>query len=149
MCLLWGAVSLATQGHERIASVSGVSALVQSYKKRAVPKGAAVSWVRLDDNFPGHRKVLAAGPEAAWLHVEALCYCSQQETDGVILDAALAKLTQFSKPKAARLAVRLVEAGLWERNGAGYAIHDYLDYNPSKKSLDEKRKAARERMAKK
>jgi len=112
-------------------------------------RGSVVSWVKLDDNFAGHRKVLAAGLEAAWLHIEGLCYCAQQETDGAILDAALVKLTQFSKPKAERLAVRLVEVGLWERNGAGYVIHDYLEYNPSKKSLDEKRKAARERMAKK
>ena len=108
-----------------------------------------MSWVKLDDNFAGHRKVLAAGLAAAWLHIEGLCYCAQQEPDGAILDAALVKLTQFSKPKAERLAVRLVEVGLWERNGAGYAIHDYLEYNPSKKSLDEKRRAARERMAKK
>jgi hypothetical protein len=108
-----------------------------------------MSWVKLDDKFTGHTKVLAAGPEAAWLHIEGLCYCAQQETDGVILNAALAKLTQYSKPKAAKLADRLVEVGLWERNGTGYAIHDYLEYNPSKASLEEKRKAARERMAKK
>ncbi len=100
---------------------------------------AAVSWVKVSDTLSGHRKILAAGPEASWLHIEGLCYCAQQETDGAIPDTALAKLTQYSKPKAMRLATRLVEVGLWERNGAGYAIHDYLDYNPSKKSLDEKR----------
>ncbi|KKK81567.1 hypothetical protein LCGC14_2812180, partial [marine sediment metagenome] len=70
-----------------------------------------MTWVRLDDNFPGHRKVLAAGPEAAWLHIEGLCYCAHQQTDGAIPGAALAKLTQFSKPKAAKLAARLVEVG--------------------------------------
>ncbi len=98
-----------------------------------------MTWVRLDDNFPGHRKVLAAGPEAAWLHVEALCYCAQQETDGAILNAALAHLTQFSKPKAVKLAARLVEVGLWELNGTGWMVHDFLEYNPSRKSLEEKR----------
>jgi hypothetical protein len=108
-----------------------------------------VSWVKLDDKLPGHRKVLAVSPEAAWLHIEGLCYSAQQETDGAIPDTALAMLTRFSKPKAIKLAARLIEVGLWERNGTGYAIHDYLDYNPSKKSLEEKRKAARERMAKK
>ena len=102
-----------------------------------------MSWVKLDDNFAGHRKVLAAGLEAAWLHIEGLCYCAQQETDGAILDAALVKLTQFSKPKAERLAVRLVEVGLWERNGTGYAIHDYLEYNPSKKELEARREIKR------
>ncbi len=100
-------------------------------------------WVRLDDNFPGHRKVLAAGPEASWLHIEGLCYCAHQKTDGVIPEGALAKLTQFSKPKAAKLAARLVEAGLWELNGTGWMVHDYLDYNPSKKSLEEKHESKR------
>ena len=97
-----------------------------------------VTWVRLDDNFPGHRKVLAASPEALWLHIEGLCYCAHQQTDGAIPSTALTKLTRFSKPKAARLAARLVEAGLWEVNGTGWMVHDYLDYNPSRQSLEEK-----------
>ena len=108
-----------------------------------------MSWIKLSDTFSGHRKVLAAGPEAMWLHIEGLCYCAQQETDGAILEAALVRLTQFSKPKARKLAARLVDAGLWEVNGTGWKVHDYLEYNPSKKSLEEKRRAARERMAKK
>ena len=108
-----------------------------------------MSWVKLDDKFTGHTKVLAAGPEAAWLHIEGLCYCAQQETDGVIPNAALAHLTQFSKARAEKLASKLIKVGLWEMNGAGWMIHDYLDYNPSRASLEIKRKAARERMAKK
>ena len=68
---------------------------------------------------------------------------ANQQTDGAIPDAALTKLTRFSKPKAARLAGRLVEAGLWEANGTGYVIHDYLDYNPSRKSLEEKHESKR------
>ena len=102
-----------------------------------------MSWVKLDDKFTGHTKVLAAGPEAAWLHIEGLCYCAQQETDGVILDTALVMLTQYSKPKAGKLAARLVEVGMWERNGAGYVIHDYLDYNPSRKELEARREIKR------
>ena len=98
-----------------------------------------MSWVRVDDKLSSHRKILAAGPAASWLHIEGLCYCALQETDGSIPGSALAMLTQYSKPKAAKLATKLVEVGLWERNGAGYAIHDYLEYNPSRKSLEEKR----------
>ncbi|KKL89691.1 hypothetical protein LCGC14_1912240, partial [marine sediment metagenome] len=50
---------------------------------------------------------------------------------------------RFSKPKAIKLAARLIEVGLWERNGTGYAIHDYLDYNPSKKELEARREIKR------
>ena len=43
---------------------------------------------------------------------------------------------------------RLVEAGLWARTADGYAIHDFLKYNPSRAEQDAKRAAACERMAK-
>ena len=98
-----------------------------------------MSWVKLDDKFTGHPKVQAAGQAAAWLHVAGLCYAAQQETDGAIPDASLAGLGQYSGARARKLAERLVEVGLWERNGTGYVIHDYLEYNPSRKSLEEKR----------
>lgn len=107
-----------------------------------------MSWVRLDDKFPGHPKVKAAGKTAAWLHVAGLCYCAQHLTDGKLSESSLVGLGQFSGAQARKLAERLVEVGLWERNGTGYAIHDYLAYNPSKKDVEGKRRTARERMAK-
>jgi hypothetical protein len=41
----------------------------------------------------------------------------------------VARLTAL--PGVARLAARLCEVGLWERTANGYAVHDYLDYQPS------------------
>jgi len=104
-----------------------------------------VSWVKLDDGFADHPKVLAVSGDAVLLHLAGFCYCARQETDGAIPELALSQLTRFSKPKAAKLAARLVEVGLWERNGAGWLVHDYLDYNPSRESLKERRGWARER----
>ena len=37
---------------------------------------------------------------------------------------------------------------MWTRNGTGFEIHDYLDYNYSRKQLDEQRKGNRERQRK-
>ena len=108
-----------------------------------------MSWVKVSDGLATHPKVLAAGQAAAWLHVAGLCYAAQHLTDGAIPDSSLSGLGQFTRGRVRKLADRLVEVGLWERNGAGYAIHDYLDYNPSRSSVEERRKAARERMAKK
>ena len=105
--------------------------------------------MKLGDGFATHPKIQAAGQAAAWLHVAGLCYAAQHLTDGAIPDASLAGLGQYPRARARNLADRLVEVGLWERNGTGYAIHDYLTYNPSRISVEEKRKAARERMAKK
>ncbi len=80
-------------------------------------------WVRLDDSFPEHPKVLEAGGEAGWLHVCALAYCNRNTTDGLIHRNAIPRLSDRKNPL--RLADRLVEVGIWERDGADYRIHDH------------------------
>lgn len=101
-------------------------------------------WVRLEDTFPEHPKIDAAGGDAAWLHVCALAYCNRNTTDGFIATARLAQLSDRKSP--ARLAARLVEVGLWEVEDGGWRIHDYLDYQPSKAAVEQDRENARNRM---
>lgn len=84
-----------------------------------------MSWVRVDDRAPEHRKQLAAGPSACWLWVCGLAYANRQpQHDGFIPTAALPLLGA----KASREAARLVEVGLWERVDGGWQIHDYHGY---------------------
>lgn len=92
-----------------------------------------MAWLKLDDRFAHHPKVLAAGPMAAWLHICGLSYCSEYLTDGYIPDGALPILAAVDAP--AQLAERLVEVGLWERADGGYRVHDYLEYNPSREQV--------------
>ncbi len=92
-------------------------------------------WVKLDDNFPQHPKVLAAGPRAAWVHLCAIAHCARNLTDGHI-SPAVAKSVGATKP----VVVALVEAQLWEENGNGWVIHDYLAYQPSRKQVEETRR---------
>ena len=106
-----------------------------------------MSWVKLDDGFADHPKVLNAGPTAAWLYIEGLCYAARYLTDGAILDSSLGGLGQLTRGRARKLADRLVEVGLWEKNGAGYSIHDYLEYNPSRAQVLDDRQIARRRTA--
>src|SRR5260221_2780326 len=87
-----------------------------------------MSWVKLDDRFADHPKVLRAGGDAAWLHVTALCYAAGQLTNGFIPAGVVARLSDRKNPAA--LAQKLVDVGLWERAEAGYQIHDYLQWNP-------------------
>jgi len=105
-----------------------------------------MTWVKLDDGFAEHAKVLKAGPLAAWLHVSALCYANRHLTDGLIPQAALSQLMSMNglsnkgRPvRVAGLAARLVRAGLWERDGGDYRIHDYLDYQPSRREVETRR----------
>ena len=43
-----------------------------------------MTWVRIDDEFPQHPKVVRAGPLGMALQVAGLCYCNKYLTDGFI-----------------------------------------------------------------
>jgi hypothetical protein len=84
--------------------------------------GASVTWVKLDDSFATNPKVFMLSDVAFRAYVMGLCYASYHLTDGFV-PAGYVKL------KGAR---ELEAAGLWEQDGAGWRIHDYLAYNNSK-----------------
>ena len=88
-----------------------------------------MTWIKLDDQFPDHPKVMAAGPLAAWLYVCGLAYCARLLTDGYLPAAQVRKLADVDEATA--LADRLVGVGLWERVEGGFRVHDYLEYQPS------------------
>jgi hypothetical protein len=95
-----------------------------------------VAWVKLDDGFFRHHKVLLAGRDARDLALAALCHASASLSDGYIPAAALRQLAADAQvANARRLAARLVEVGLWEPAPGGYRIHDYLAYNPSRERV--------------
>lgn len=96
-----------------------------------------MTWCRLDDTFPEEPRVLEAGPEAAWLHVVALCYSSRHVTDGFVSAAALKAL---GGAKAKRLAAVLVRVKLWVEEEGGWQIRDYLDTQPSREHVLEVRR---------
>lgn len=89
-----------------------------------------MTWVRLDDSFPEHPKILALSAEAFRVHVAAICHASRTLTDGKVQPAGLRNLGASRK-----LVTELVAAGVWESVGEGWAIHDYLDYNPSREKV--------------
>lgn len=100
-------------------------------------------WVRIEDTFYDHPKVLAAGLAAIGLHVVALCYCNSKLTDGAVPKAAV-RLLGGTTAQAARL----VAAGLWQSTDDGWLIHDFLDYNPSRASVMEHRQRVSEERSK-
>jgi len=115
-------------------------------------------WVKLDDQFTEHPKVIMAGPLAGWLHVCGLVYCGRNLTDGFIPSPMVPRLATFEHIgittggmagmfefghdiETQELADVLVDCGLWEEAEGGYMIHDYLEYNPSKAEVLAERKA--------
>lgn len=89
-------------------------------------------WARLDDGWHDHRKVIAAGLEAAGLWVMCLTWASKDRkkspTPGVVPDEVIDRL---AGSRAQKLTRRLFEVGLFDAHtGAGWPIHDFEDYLP-------------------
>ncbi len=94
-----------------------------------------MTWAKVDDRFHGHSKARRAR-EALALWVLAMSWCADELTDGAVPrdmpDLLLPGLGET-------FAARLVEVGLWERTDAGYQFHDWLDYQPSAKTVKRER----------
>jgi hypothetical protein len=84
-----------------------------------------MTWVKLDDGYPEHLKVVGLSDRAFRADIEGWCYCARNLTDGLV---PMVVALRWSR----KALTELVAAGRWERLDDGYAIHDYLDYNPSK-----------------
>lgn len=102
-----------------------------------------MSWIKLDDRFPDHEKTLAAGPEAAWLFVSALCWSSRHETDGKIPAAVMNRLVDNGE----QLAERLVEAAFVRRTKTGFSIVNYTKRQRSRAEIEDERAKGRGRVA--
>jgi len=101
-----------------------------------------MSWVKIDDQFFRHPKVLAAGRDARDLYLVGLTYCAQSLTDGFIPGAAMRVLAAEAEIETGPAsAARLIAVGLWEVVEGGYAVHNYLEYQPSKERVIETRDA--------
>lgn len=101
-----------------------------------------MTWVRLDDEFPDHPKVLGLSDPAFRLHVHALCYASRLLTDGMVPHSWLTG-GRGREPKAVE---QLVATGLWDKVEGGYQIHDYLVYQQSRAHVQSQRTKAVNRM---
>lgn len=97
-------------------------------------------WIKLDDGFATHPKVLLAGLEALAVQVRAFCYASKNQTDGFIPVQAVLLFTTDLPAIPEGWATRMVSCGLWELAEGGYHIHDYLEWNCSKKDYDKWKK---------
>jgi uncharacterized phage protein (TIGR02220 family) len=120
--------------------------------------------VQLDLDFLTHPKTLATSPLAQLLFIRSLIYAASHLTDGFIPEAALPQLSydlmQYErlhyKPSNVHASTphqvtleeikkELVFHKRWKKCSGGFRIHDYLDYQLSKRQvlqlIENKRKA--------
>lgn len=112
-------------------------------------------WFALDDGFDTHPKVRKAGNAAAGLFTRLGAHCAKHLTEGKV-DAEVVR--DYGTPAQVR---KLVEVGMLHPAGhdcshpkcqqpspGGYYLHDFLDYNKSRKQIEAAREAGRQRQQK-
>lgn len=103
-----------------------------------------MAWIKIDDSFPDHPKIIGLSDLAFRLHIRALCYSGKYLTDGFYpfqsVNLLLSDEEAIKKPTD-----ELENAGLWIREEKGWQIHDYLVHQTSKQQVEHKRKALRDR----
>lgn len=103
------------------------------------------TYIRLNDALPEHRKIVAAGGDAAWLHICGLAYCSRNLSDGRVPKGLVPRLSDRKQPL--KLAAKLTEVNLWHAAGHDckrcpqpdpdeFVIHDYLRHQRSAEHVE-------------
>ena len=93
-----------------------------------------MTWAKLDDRFHSHPKIVSAGIAATGVYAMGLSYAACHDTDG-LLPREWVKSIRGGR----RHVERLLELDLWREVKDGYSIPDYLDFNPSKAEVEERR----------
>lgn len=107
-----------------------------------------MSHTRFALGFTRHRKVHVLSDAAFRLWVSAMDYAREQLTDGRVTEADLDMLPRCPQRGKRRqtLVKELVDADLWEVDGADWMIHDFLVWQDSAAMVRQKQAEARERM---
>ena len=100
-----------------------------------------MTWIRLDDNFPDHPKVIGLSDKAFRVHLQGLCYGGQYLTDGFIPMFVAAKFADNNMSVLAEL----TNAKLWVEKmpNNGFQIHDFLVFQSSKESIETRKEQLR------
>lgn len=101
-----------------------------------------MTWVKLDDQFFSHPKVLDLSKDQKLLYLAALAHCAANLTDGKLSRASI-RIIAATVDVPPSEAAALCDAKLWEPDADGYKIHDFGDYNPRSEDV----KASRESLS--
>jgi len=97
-----------------------------------------MTWIKLDDRAPRHPKLASLTDRAFRWWILGLCYASEFLTNGV-LHPVFWKRT----PPSARK--ELSTGKLWDWEDPNFVIHDYLEHQTSRESVEKERRRNRER----
>ena len=89
------------------------------------------TFIKLDDTAPDHPKVDGLSNAAFRAWIEAICYCSEYLTDGVI------SRHRLGRRDGAKVVTELISVGLVREteDSAQVVIHDYLEHQTSRQQV--------------
>lgn len=106
-----------------------------------------MAWIKLDDNWMDHPKIIRAGRDARDMWLASITWCAKHLTDGYFpknLLPQLAVMAGIDVANCQSFANVLLEVCLWDASGDQYIVHDYLDYNPSKEQATATKEARKQ-----
>ena len=103
-----------------------------------------MAWARIDDQYAEHPRIVGLTDRSFRLQTAAICLANRKLTDGHLGDADTRVLLALTKATKRHIE-ELIAAGVWTKNGHGYVIRDYLDWNPDAETVKERRRKDNER----
>src|SRR5689334_20640489 len=97
-----------------------------------------MTWIKLDDRAPRHPKIAALTDRAFRWWMLGLCYASEFLTNGVLPPV-------FWKQAPAPTRKELTTGKLWDWNDPNFHIHDYLEHQQSRETVEKERRRNRDR----
>jgi hypothetical protein len=85
-----------------------------------------MAWLRIDDGFPEHEKLLSLRRNERWTWIEILAYCARQSNGGRLPASITNHMKYVTKP----FLERCVEVGLLDVENGYFNVHDWNVYNP-------------------
>jgi hypothetical protein len=102
-----------------------------------------MTWTKLDDRFHDHPKIRRAWRRdrtALGLHVLTINYSSAHDLDGLVMPEFVEDQLP-DRDERERATKVLLDCDLWTDREDGWLIHDFLDFNPSRKEVLARRKS--------
>jgi len=102
-----------------------------------------MTWIKIDDSFPDHPKVVGLSDKSFRVYISSLCYAGRYLTDGFIPMTIIARFADEDMSYVAEL----TNSGLLKEDisNNGFTIHDYLAHQTSRQQVEDKRANLRER----
>jgi hypothetical protein len=106
---------------------------------------AGPRWIKLDVDYFGNPKVLAAGRDGMLLHLASMAHCGRFLTDGWLTGDAVAEMARSLRLPIGRTVDRVVAAGLWLPVDDGWQLHDFTAMNGTRAQVEARIEATRKR----